>query len=472
MKNDYNTLTALMMGESASAARQQMPKITYGPMNEVYLGGSAVAGIQSVMDQIVQVLTDDPSTIMARNPLTKKLEDEVQKAFGFKRVVIEWKSTGGVTCLEVSMVVGNYGTEKFSHMKDPSFKQGNHSKGFYDKDHKGRVYIFMDTGLVTEYGCTSREMMALLLHEIGHSFDYTPARLISDIYNVATMVIGIVQGAKLVQNLFTPPEGDNVNPAVSAFGDMMGKVSGALAVKQILMIPINAIPFTKEVYMKLMMIREYILSFMPPIQPLAKFLKTSNAKVVKFLTAITEPLRIGLDTKRAILSLGDPANILFKPISILFNVMTKQREIYADSFAATYGYGEELAFALNKMDRGNAIPNVKKDFQALSGFYDLVYCRNEFAKMVSTGTRTPTTMKRMRRMIDKLERDIKTDNVDSELRAELQLQMNDLQKAYDYIVETNETNYTFISAMFTKLMSAYYDSSIGQVFDFDSSFAE
>ena len=194
MKNDYDALTALMMGESASAA-SQMPKITYGPMNEVYLGGSAVAGIQSVMDQIVQVLTDDPSTIMARNPLTKKLEDEVQKAFGFKKVVIEWLSTGGVTCLEVSMVVGNYGTEKFSHMKDPSFKQGNHSKGFYDKDHKGRVYIFMDTGLVTEYGCTSREMMALLLHEIGHSFDYTPARLISDIYNVATMIIGIVQGA-------------------------------------------------------------------------------------------------------------------------------------------------------------------------------------------------------------------------------------------------------------------------------------
>ena len=470
MKNDYDALTALMMGESASAA-SQMPKITYGPMNEVYLGGSAVAGIQSVMDQIVQVLTDDPSTIMARNPLTKKLEDEVQKAFGFKRVVIEWKSTGGVTCLEVSMVVGNYGTEKFSHMKDPSFKQGNHSKGFYDKDHKGRVYIFMDTGLVTEYGCTSREMMALLLHEIGHSFDYTPARLISDIYNVATMIIGIVQGAKLVQNLFKPLE-DNLTPGLSATASAMSKVSGAIAVKQILMIPINALPFTKEVYMKLMTIREYILSFMPPIQPLAKFLKTSNAKVVKFLTALTEPLRIGLDTKRAILSLGDPANIIFKPISILFNVMTKQREIYADSFAATYGYGEELAFALNKMDRGNAIPNVKKDISVFSGFYDLVYCRNEFAKMVSTGTKTPTTMKRMRRMIDKLERDIKTDNVDPELRADLQLQLTDLQKAYDYIVETNETNYTFISAMFTKLMAAYYDSSIGQVFDFDSSFAE
>lgn len=76
MKNEYDALTALMLGESTDTARQ-VPKITYGPMNEVYLGGSAVAGIQSVMDQIVQVLTDDPSTIMARNPLSKKLEDEV-----------------------------------------------------------------------------------------------------------------------------------------------------------------------------------------------------------------------------------------------------------------------------------------------------------------------------------------------------------------------------------------------------------
>ena len=75
-------------------------------------------------------------------------------------------------------------------------------------------------------------------------------------------------------------------------------------------------------------------------------------------------------------------------------------------------------------------------------------------------------------MIDKLERDLKTDNVDPDLRAELQLQLKNLQKAYDHIIDLDETNYTFISAMFTKLMSAYYDSSIGQVFDFDSSFAE
>ena len=127
---------------------------------------------------------------------------------------------------------------------------------------------------------------------------------------------------------------------------------------------------------------------------------------------------------------------------------------------------------MHKIARGNTIPNVNKDVQIFSGFYDLVYCQMEFNSLISSGSRHPSTMKRVRRMIDKLERDLKTDNVDPDLRAELQLQLKNLQKAYDHIIDLDETNYTFISAMFTKLMSAYYDSSIGQVFDFDSSFAE
>lgn len=476
MKNDYNALTALMMGESASATRQQMPKITYGPMNEVYLGGSAVAGIQSVMDQIVQVLTDDPSTIMARNPLTKKLEDEVQKAFGFKKVMIEWKSTGGVQVIWANPLIANYGMEKFSHLKDQSFKQGTHSKGFYDKDHKARIYIYMDTVAVTDFNCNAREMTAILLHEIGHSFDYTPARLVSDVYNIINMLISITMGRKAISTLTKAAKqqyGDTeAGAVVGYFTDIIDKASEAMMIKRIAMIPISAIPFSKEVYMKISMIREYILSYMPPVQPLAKALKTTKARVVKFFTAISMPWQIGNMVKGFFNTLASPMSILFMPITLLFSILGKQPEIYADSFAATYGYAEDLAFGLHKIARGNTIPNVSKDVQIFSGFYDLVYCQMEFNSLISSGSRHPSTMKRVRRMIDKLERDLKTDNVDPDLRAELQLQLKNLQKAYDHIIDLDETNYTFISAMFTKLMAAYYDSSIGQVFDFDSSFAE
>lgn len=476
MKNDYVALTALMMGESANAASE--PKIIYGPMNEVYLGGSAVAGIQSVMDQIVQTLTDNPTAVMVRDPLSKKLEDEVQKAFGFKKVVIQWRSTGGVQVIWPDLLIANYGRERFNHLNDQSFKQGTHDKGFYDKNHTARIYIFMDTTAITDYNCNAREMTASLLHEIGHSFDYTPARLVSDIYNVANMLIEIASMRKVVSIATTAARNqaqadDPVAGAtVGYFTDIMDKASEVAMIKRLAMIPISAIPFSKEVYMKISSIREYILSYMPPIQPLAKTLRTTKARVVKFFTAITMPFKYRDAVKAFAHNFSSPINILFAPISLLFSILGKQTEIYADSFAATYGYAEDLAFAIHKCTRGAVTPNVNKDTQIFGGFYDLAYCYMEFNSLVSSGSRHPATLKRVRRMIDKLERDIKSDNTDPALRTELQLQLDNLQKAYDHIVDMDETNYTFISTMFTKLMSAYYDSSISKAFDFDSSFAE
>lgn len=470
MKQDYDALTALMLGENTQVDSES--KIVYQPMNEVYLGGSAVAGIQSVMDQIVQALTDDPSTIMARNPLTKKLENEVQKAFGFKRVRIEWKSGSGLQAFSINVnpTIGNYGAEKFKHMKNSSFKQGSHKNGFYDKDHVASVYIYMDTIVVTEYNCTSREMVSMLLHEIGHSFDYTPARMISDVYNIGKMLINITSTTKSVKKI--AGEVGKQDQMGGFFAGVISKAAEIDMIKQMAMIPISSLSFTKDVMMSLSMVREYILSYMPPIQSLARTLRTTKAKVIKFLIALHTPLRIGNAVSSIIGAFSSPKAVIFAPINWIFSILTKQREIYADSFAATYGYAEDLSFAMHKISRGNAIPNVNKGFQAFSGFYDLAYCQSEIITMFSQTSKHPAKLKRILRMIDKLERDLNTNNVDPELRAELQVKLKELQKTYDAIVNMDETNYTFISTLFTKIMTAYYNSDISTIADFDSSFAE
>lgn len=457
MKQDYDALTALMLGENVQVDSES--KIIYKPMNEVYLGGSAVTGIQSVMDQIVQVLTDDPSTIIVRHPLTKKLEEEVQKAFGFKYVSIEWHAGF------IGISSGTINPEKFKHRKNSSFVQGSHGKGFYDTDHAMSVYIILDSTLITDIGITSREMVAMLLHEIGHNFDFSPMTLYAGMFNILNMIIDLLMEFSIAASDKT------------GVGLVMFKSSIPYKVIAAATIPLSALPFTKEATLKITAIRDYILDTLPPIQGLAHKTKNTVKTVVTFIASMMSPwsaLSSIFNRIRKVRTLFNitPMSIFVTPFKYLLSVMNKSSEIYADSFAATYGYGEELSNYMIKVDRYTVIPNTKKTTQVFNIIYDFAYCYTQISDMVSSGSKSPNTTKRIRRTIDKLERDLRTGNVDPNLKKDLELQLKNVKDSYDRLINMNETEYTFVSRLYTKFIESYYNSTLSRMFDDDSSFAE
>lgn len=455
MKQDYDALVALMLDENTNTSTT--PKIVYGPMNEVYLGGNAVAGIQSVMDQIVKVLTDDPSTIIVRHPLTRKLENEVQKAFGFKYVRIEWHAGMGTSSAPIN-------AEKFKHRNNSAFVQGTHSKGFYDTDHVMSVYIVMDSTLITDAGCTSREMTAVLLHEIGHNFDFTPMTLYAKMSTVLTMVVELLSSYSLAVSDKT------------GIGKRMFAADARTTISNLALLPIMSLPFTKEVMLRLIAIRDYILDSLPPVQKFAHAVKVTRNTVIKFIASMTSPWSAITSIIGRINKIGQmftsPVMIFTIPLRQLLSIMYKQGEIYADSFASTYGYGEDFATFMIKVDRFTTIPNEKKSTQVFAVMYDFAYCYTQISDMVSSGSKHPNTTKRIRRTIDKLERDLNAGNVDPNLKKELELQLKSVKDQYDRLINMNETEYTFVSRLYTKFIESYYNSSLGSMFDYDDSFAE
>ena len=457
MKNDYDALTALMMGESASAA-SQMPKITYGPMNEVYLGGSAVAGIQSVMDQIEKAYADDPSLIMLRHPLNEKLEDEVKKAFGFKYVRIEWHSGVGANAFTLA-------PEKFGHIFDKSFKQGSHAKGFYDKNHTMTVCILLDSGFFTQLGLNSRQVTSMLLHEIGHNFDVT-------FFTVLNTGFGVIVNLLAVRDMFKilgdAKDGKELMFKVRLYSDKIA---------QILMLPLASIPFTKPAALAIMNIRDHILDHLPSIQDLAHQFNIAFTDLQRLFSAITFPVNLVKHISFKLVQFGlymvNPTYfMLTASIKTISNLLSKHGEVYSDSFAATYGYGEDLAFALEKVMRTANRPTSIEMPKSMDVFFDLGYVYSETMNLISNETKHPNNLKRLRRMIDKLERDARNNNVDPNIRKELDLKIKELNKAYEDIVNAGETEYSFVSKMYTKLMTSYYDGSLSKALDFDSSFAE
>ena len=456
MKQDYDALTALMLGENTQVDSES--KIIYQPMNEVYLGGSAVAGIQSVMDQIAKAFADDPSLIMLRHPLNEKLEDEVKKAFGFKYVRIEWHSGVGVNAFTLA-------SEKVSHMFDKSFKQGSHSKGFYDKNHSMTVCILLDSGFFTQLNLTSREVVALLLHEIGHNFDVTLFTVLGTGFYT---VLNILEISKLFRYIGDSKTGKEAWLKMKTRAGDIGKI---------IMLPLSSIPFTKPAALAIMNIRDHILERLPSIQDMAYLFKVSYNDMMRLISAVLFPMTLvkHISFKLATFKLRmiNPTYFMFtSSLKTVANLLSKQGEVYSDTFAATYGYGEDLAFALEKLVRNASRPTSTEVPKSLDIFFDLSYAYSEFMNLMSNSTRHPNNMKRIRRMIDKLERDARNNNVDPNLRKELDLKIKELNKAYDTIVNAGETEYSFVSSIYTKLMSAYYDSSLSKALDFDSSFAE
>lgn len=102
-----------------------------------------------------------------RNPLFKQLEDEFSKVFGFRDVSIEpyiekWSSKDKVfESMELNAEI--YHADRFP------IEGLVTDKGFYDKSKSIRMNIYITLGLIKEL--TPEELMAVILHEFGHSID-------------------------------------------------------------------------------------------------------------------------------------------------------------------------------------------------------------------------------------------------------------------------------------------------------------
>lgn len=96
-------------------------------------------------------------------PENKNIEDILTKFFKVKRIKIHWQNETVNACtIPTSHPLVNLNILK-NYKKTNEFMSENLS-----------IYIIMDTNLISRADLDEKELMAILLHEIGHNFDYTP----------------------------------------------------------------------------------------------------------------------------------------------------------------------------------------------------------------------------------------------------------------------------------------------------------
>lgn len=379
-------------------------------LDEAYFGTKRVQSIQDAMDKIVAKVTSDKDVVIEGSALDRELESAVKETFGFKSVHIYWANRAGAGMtgpytMPGAIILHSGGTISGSKTANLAYGSYENSKdGFYDKNHELSAFIQMDTSLIYEFNMTSEELVAVLLHEIGHNFDYSPFTVIGAWYTV-----------------------------------LMNLIAGDFGV--LLNIPIQE--WGRPVLMALRNLDTYMQMYIPPLGVIAKLIGRVSFNVSRFLTGILSPVSTIFTA---------PIYILYSPFSWFQNTFARKKEMYADSFAASYGYGSELVTALDKIaDVMTGNPNAGP---FMSFFYDFARLQNEIMALGMGGH--TSNQRRAIKVINKLEEDMKNPAIRPEARAELNAKYQEMKNTYDKIVNMDEDGKNKLTAAFRRMVDNWY----------------
>jgi hypothetical protein len=137
----------------------------YGPINETYFGKtSEILDIEKTISIIrKKYTTKHPIDTIINDPRILELGTKISKAFGFRKVYFGFDPIVQYNCYTVPVRQSRYGdlSEKYTVSKD-GIK--------YKPDAECDVLIVATTTLFFDKKLTDGEVMATILHEIGHSF--------------------------------------------------------------------------------------------------------------------------------------------------------------------------------------------------------------------------------------------------------------------------------------------------------------
>lgn len=246
-------------------------------------------------DKAVDVKVFNPTKYW-KNTVWRDLEDTVSDIFGFRYC-------------EINPYQEKYlAREKIFESRELNCMVGHPNrypidglvtdKGYYDKTHSSVMYIYVSLGLIKEL--TPEEMLAVFLHEFGHSID--PA--LTNITYAETNILS---------KYLTDRKG-SLTPAEKKLMKEKGRKHG----------------LGEELAVLIIMLFSIILPFIPDIVGAIRRLILGKEKIKEErLNKIKEALKKDKEAFRR----------------------QNFSEAYADNFARMYGYGAVLARALSKLSK-------------------------------------------------------------------------------------------------------------------------
>lgn len=421
-------------------------------LDEAYYGKQKIKPVQDAMDAIAKHCWKDPKWRVQDSKEAADLEKAFCKVFGFKHCSIYWRYTNP-TAINVPLGMigkdgfmgGGYTTPSFVLIPDTSAKSpdkyGTAKTGFYDSSHTMNVAVGLDQAYFSPtlgLGMSSEEVVAVILHEIGHNFDNTTFRLMQSWYYLADHIIDLARVAKENDYEFIP--------TARAAVDIVGSDVADVIISKV----------APEYYNLILNMDDVLVTMFPPFATVYR----AFSNFVAGIFAIANTLALPYYLLRLITKI--PKKLLSVPISKgvdLFThwFFTNKMETYADSFAAQYGYGVELNTGVKKLYKGNVgefevLKNTPVDV-VMRPFWDIYYLMIDVASAVDGHG---DSNERWKRTMATLDQDLAASGLSAADKKLILAEKARIQKEYDKFMKMDAERKMFATAVYRKAMDCWY----------------
>lgn len=315
-------------------------------------------------------------------PETKKIQKLFAKVFGLKKAIFYWIPSE----INNAYTVTVYSMMLFGESVDYIEKRTD--RGFYDTSGKSVFTVYAYTGLLNkESNLTGKELTAILLHEFGHNFDYSKYHMISFMFDMLD------------------------NPEAAAWCQEHNTIEDHNDVKT-----------------------EYYKETKKKYDPLYKSESKRKREAERYKRNLKKALNAGMFSQTLTFlfnTITFPVQLVFALPVQLTSLDGKKGELFADSFATSYGYGSELVTGLEKLGDLSHV-KLEKHSKGLDVMRSLNAAMDEM--FIGIYEIHGTTQERCKETIKKLEADIKHGDYAPELRDELYAELDKMKARYKYML--------------------------------------
>ena len=415
-------------------------------INEVYFGNTSE--MKALQDLLSKLRTDtiQNDTLFSKKGNTSKYLYEFNRKcediFGFKTFSLNiiYKDEVNAFTFGLGGSLDVWDTDKY-------FKPTKHGMKF-DKSANYNCICFIYSGMFKDPKFTDREIMAIILHEIGHNFTssmHRTSRNLSNIkkgINIANMITAIIE-------------------------EFINNPSSAIS-----MIPIMAVVSSNKLLGGLYKIREEVIR--------------QNPKIFQFSDAIQSILNNTIGLASLLQFLGKiitKGPEFFINNYVLFNVLKKYNPIklfraflgyndekLSDSFATMYGYGPEIASGLMKMEY-----TPKTNMKIIEALQVVIYLPIEILTIPCD--EHPTGVTRAVTQIKFLEDELLSETTDPEMKKQIQSDIKSIQNELEDLRKnknnySSKVNYKIISKWYSLVLYDLFGGDIRELFSKENNNAE
>ena len=459
----------------------------YEPITESYFGKTKILlECETVIKEIISQLRIKNqeqigerignAAFLNKSSLNKKLESLLKKQFGFGEVKIHWIGQG-----VANMSGYTNGIVKLINTQMPKLPLKQNDGGYYDESHNYLCVIGIYCGLI-DLGLKPDQILAFILHEIGHQFDCAPLSTFASVMDIALVPIETyqtilnfqefknyrVRSIKAHWGLFTAYAWDpqQAKPAAQRFVKelMLGlfEIDDNFRVANKIIDNaahnINLIDAPERARAELTVQDKYIRSHRDDIKRIWK------AQMRKVEPVEAEVKKGSIDW-----------NIVKALIHIIFSSVTKNKllafhkfmdvignfssENFADSFATAYGYGPSLTAGVNKLSEKNLMADRFSRDNDKNVYNQYLYILYQVLSMLCDPH--PLDQSRIKAQIDNLKKELSKEGVEPEVAKQIKKDLDKCEKVYNsYLDMPDEARHLTVLYNFIKFNNIYFNGKL------------